>query len=159
MSSGSKLQLDGRHHRSVVARSGECWRWCPNMGSRNRGGSRNSPRGRRSLWWTKARRGRKIFFTSRLLYVSFTSFLVNWNGFSFSDFLGWQFSSLQMERHDNVFTKKCISVYFNDTIPRHKIVITCNEITPSPPNKCLIYLPLPGTGGIHFEYSEVHVLQ
>ena len=62
-----------------------------------------------------------------------------------------------MERHDNVFTKKCISVYFNDTIPRHKIVITCNEMTPSPPNKCLIYLPLPGTGGIHFEYSEVQL--
>ena len=74
----------------------------------------------------------EFFFTSRLLYVSFTSFLVNWKGFSFSDFLGWQFSSLQMERHDNVSTKKCISVYFNDTIPRHKIVITCNEITPSP---------------------------
>jgi len=58
-----------------------------------------------------------------------------------------------------MFLPRNVSVYFNDTIPRHKIVITCNEITPSPPNKCLIYLPLPGTGGIHLEYFEVHVLQ
>ena len=48
-----------------------CWVFCSVGVQCDRGGSRNSPRGRRSLRWTKARRRRKNFFHLQITVCEF----------------------------------------------------------------------------------------